>query len=104
VFVATPDVTNRPVPTVRVAIDEFDTRSVNATLHALLGGRGELVHGSGQRAPLFELGIHRLLCFVSVTPLVDPAYCPGDRGLVYWRTFAYGWHVHRLARPAPDGG
>jgi hypothetical protein len=104
VFVATPDVTNRPVPTVRVAIDEFDTRSVNATLHALLSGRGELVHGSGQRAPLFELGIHRLLCFVSVAPLVDPAYCPGDRGLVYWRTFAYGWHVHRLARPGPDGG
>ena len=60
--------------------------------------------GSGQRAPLLELGIHRLLCFVSVTPLVEPAYCPGDQGLVNWRTFAYGWHVHRLGRPAPGGG
>jgi hypothetical protein len=104
VFVATPGVTNRPVPTVRVAIDEFDTTNVNATLHALLGRRGELVHGSGQRAPLLELGIHRLLCFVSVTPLVEPAYCPGDQGLVNWRTFAYGWHVHRLERPAPGDG
>ena len=95
-FVATPDVANRPVPTVRLPINEGDSPHVNATLRGLLDGRGELAYQSGQRTPLLELGFHRLLCLVNVTLLVDPTYCPSDRGLVYWRTFAYRWHVHRV--------
>ena len=103
-FVATPDVANRPVPTVRLPINEGDSPHVNATLRGLLDGRGELAYQSGQRTPLLELGFHRLLCLVNVTLLVDPTYCPSDRGLVYWRTFAYRWHVHRVARPEAGGG
>jgi hypothetical protein len=104
VFVATPGVTNRPVPTVRVPVDESSAKRVNATLHRLLAGRGELVHQSWQRALFLELGVHRLLCPVSVSLLVDPNYCPSDRGVIYWRTFGYGWQVHRLARPSADSG
>jgi hypothetical protein len=102
-FVVTPDITNRPVPTVRVPIDESGAKRATATLHVLLAGRGELVHQSGQRTLLLELGVHRLLCPVSVRPLVDPTYCPSDRGLIDRRPFAYGWQVHRLARPSADG-
>jgi hypothetical protein len=103
-FVVTPDVTNPPVPTVRVAIDEEGAKRVNASLSAILGGRGELVYRYEERALLLELGIHRLLCPMSVPPFVDRTYCPSGRGLIFRRTFEYGWQVHRLAWPPPNGG
>ncbi len=104
VFVVTPELENRPVPTVRVALDEPGVSHVNARLGALLGGRGELVYRGEQRARLLELGLQRLLCRMSGRPLIDPAYCPTDRGLIYWRTFSCGWQVHRLPRAALETG
>jgi hypothetical protein len=102
VFVATPEMANQPVPTVRIALDEPGVRHVNATLSAVLEGRGELVYQAGQRRRLLELGVHRLLCRASAHGRVDPTYCPTDRGVIYWRTFSYGWQLHRLGPPAPD--
>jgi hypothetical protein len=58
---------------------------------------GELVYRRGQHTPVFELGVHRWLCRVGVRPVLDPTYCPDDRGMLDWRTFSYGWQVHRLA-------
>ena len=54
----------------------------------------------GQRRRLLELGVHRLLCRVSAHARLDATYCPTDRGVIYWRTFSYGWQLHRLGPPA----
>lgn len=104
VFVATPEMANQPVPTVRIGLDEPGVRHVNAMLGVVLSGRGELVYRAGERSRVLELGVHRLLCRVGMIPPADATYCPTDRGVIYWRTFVYGWQVHRLLRPASDPG
>jgi hypothetical protein len=102
VFVATPQMANQVGPTVRIALDEAGVRHDNAMLSAVLGEGGQLVYATAQHVALVELGIHRVLCRVATRPLIDITYCPGDRGVLYARTFVYGWRVHRLARPAVD--
>jgi hypothetical protein len=97
VFVATPDIANRPRPTVRIAVDEAGARRASAALGAVLDGRGELVYRTARHARVLELGLHRALCRIAVPPVLDPTYCPPGRGLVERQTFAYGWQVHRLA-------
>jgi hypothetical protein len=101
VFVATPEMANRPWPTVRVPFDEPGVRHDHAMLGAMLAGRGELVYQATQHTRLVEVGLHRLLCRVAPKPILDGAYCPGDRLIIEARTFAYGWQVHRLARLSP---
>ena len=102
VFVATPQMENVPVPTVRIGLEEPGVRHVNAMLSGFLNGRGELVYHAGERTRVLELGLHRLLCRARVSPSADATYCPADRPVTYRRTFAYGWQVHRLRRPAGD--
>ena len=58
------------------------------------------MYATEQRVRLVEVGVQRLLCPLALHPLIDVAYCPSDRGVVYARTFVYGWQVHRLPRPA----
>ena len=96
VFVVTPEVANQPRPSVRIAGDEAGVRADNARLGELLAGGAELVYQTAQHAPLVELGLHRLLCPLAVSPIRDVTYCPGDRGLIDRRTFSYGWRVHRV--------
>jgi hypothetical protein len=104
VFVVTAEVANKPGPTVRVALDESSVRRDNAMLSEVLTGRSELVYRAAQHTHLIEIGIHRLLCSVTVSPLTDATYCPSDRGVIDSRTFSYGWQVHRLRRPEADHG
>jgi hypothetical protein len=104
VFLATPEMTNQPVPTVRIGLDEPGVRHVNAMLNAVLNGHGELVYRAGERTRVLEVGVHRLLCRIRTSSPADVTYCPADRGVIYRRTFAYEWRVHRLARPASVAG
>jgi hypothetical protein len=99
VFVVTAEMANKPGPTVRVPLDEPGVRHDNAVLNAMLTPHAERVYRAAQHAHLVELGIHRLLCHVTASPLTDPTFCPIDRGVVDRRTFSYGWQVHRLVRP-----
>jgi len=92
---------NVPWPTVRVALDESGVRHDNAMLGAVLAGRGELVYRAAQHIWLVELGFHRLLCHVTVSPVLDATYCPSGREVIDYRTFSYGWQVHRRGRPDP---
>ena len=96
VFVVTPEMANQPAPTVRIALDEPGVVHVNAALGGLLAGRGALVHRSGQQTNVLELGLQRLLCRLTAPPVLDASYCRSDRGVLYRRTFSYGWQVHRL--------
>jgi hypothetical protein len=102
VFVVTPTMANQPGPTVRIALHEAGVIRDNTRLREMLGEWDERVYASERHVRLVELGTHRLLCRLAVRPFVDATYCPGDRGLVYARTFTYGWQVHRLARSAVD--
>jgi hypothetical protein len=102
VFVVTAEMANKPGPTVRVALDEPGVTHDNARLSAVLTGRAERVYRASQHARLVEFGIHRLLCHVTESPLIDASYCPRDRGVIDRRIFSYGWQVHRLGRPAVD--
>jgi hypothetical protein len=101
-FVLTPEMTNQPGPTVRIALHEAGVRGDNAALASLLPGGGEPVYRTAQRIGILEIGLHRLLCPLGVGPVFDPTYCPHDRGLIFRRTFAYGWQVHRVVRPAAN--
>jgi hypothetical protein len=100
-FVLTPAMSNQPGPTIRIALHETGVRSDNAMLSSLLPG-GAPVYRRVERIGLLELGLQRLLCPLGVGPVFDPAYCPGDRGVIFHRTFAYGWQVHRVVRRAPN--
>jgi hypothetical protein len=71
-------------------------RGDNARLDAIAGGPGERVYASARRTRLLEIGWQRLLCPLAVRPLLDPTYCPAQRGVLDRRTFTYGWQVHRL--------
>lgn len=96
VFVVTAEMANQPRPTVRIALHEAGVRHDTAALGTILAGRADLVYRTAQHTPFVELGIHRLLCHLAVSPIVDATYCPGGRGLIDRRTFSYGWQVHRL--------
>jgi hypothetical protein len=102
VFVVTAEMANKPGPTVRVALDEPGVTHDNAMLSAVLTGRAERVYRVAQHTRLVEFGIHRLLCHITESPLIDASYCPRDRGVIDRRIFSYGWQVHRLRRPAVD--
>jgi hypothetical protein len=101
-FVLTPQMANQPGPTVRIALHEARVRHDNATLSSLLPDGGELVYERVQRIGLLELGLQRLLCPLGAAPIFDPTYCPRDRGVIFHRTFAYGWQVHRVVRRAAN--
>jgi hypothetical protein len=101
-FVLTPKMVNQPGPTVRIALREAGVRHDNAALSSLLPEGGELVYERVQRIGLLELGLQRLLCPLGADPVFDPTYCPGDRGVIFHRTFAYGWQVHRVVRRAAN--
>jgi hypothetical protein len=101
VFVVTPQTVNQPAPTVRVGVDESGAARAGAVLTALLNGRGELVYRAAERTPVLEVATHRLLCRLWIAPPRDATYCPADRGVISWRTFVYGWQVHRV-RPVTD--
>jgi hypothetical protein len=94
-FVVTPEMAHSPVPTVRIAPHEPVAVDVEATPGAS-GGRAALVYRDRRQAGVLELGVHRWLCVLSAPPIIDPTYCPSDRGVFYWQTFSYGWQVHRL--------
>lgn len=104
VFMVTPELANKPGPTVRVALDEPGVRLDNARLSTLLGAAAEPVYRGAQRARLVELGLHRLLCHATRSPLIDTTYCPSDRRVITRRIFTYGWQVHRLPRPMAEHG
>ena len=104
VFVITPELANKPGPTVRVALDEPGVRRDNARLPTLLGAPAEPLYRAAQRARLVELGLHRLLCHATRSPLIDATYCPSDRRVITRRIFTYGWQVHRLPRPMAEHG
>ncbi|HEV3350397.1 MAG TPA: hypothetical protein VHC93_25115, partial [Methylomirabilota bacterium] len=103
VFVVTTEVANRPWPTVRVAPDQPLIEGGPATANEPGPGRPDRVYRAARQARLIEIGIHRLLCRVAVSPLVEPGYCPGDRGVFDWQVFSYGWRVHRLGTARRDG-
>jgi hypothetical protein len=102
VFVATPKMANQPGPTVRIALHEAGVKRDTTRLREMLSDGGELVYTTERHVRLVELGMHRLLCHVAARPFIDVTYCPSDRGVVYARTFTYGWQVHRLARLTVD--
>jgi hypothetical protein len=97
VFVATPTIANQPGPTVRIAVHETGMQHETLRLRELLTGQGELVYTTERRVRVVELGMQRVLCRAAARPFVDASYCPPDRGVVYVRTFSYGWRVHRLS-------
>jgi hypothetical protein len=99
VFVATATIENQPGPTVRIAVHEAGVRGDARRLAEMLGPHGAVVYASERRVRVVELALHRLLCPLARRPFVDPAYCPGDRGVVHARTFAYGWRVDRVPEP-----
>ena len=99
VVVATPTVTNRPGPTVRVAVYEAGARRDLSRLGEMLRDGGELIYTTEQRVRVVELGLQRLLCRVARRPLLDPSYCPSGRGVIHAGTFVYAWQVHRLSSP-----
>jgi hypothetical protein len=101
-FVATPHIANIPAPTVRIPLDETGVRHYQAMLTTLLRGGGDLVYRTEHHAAVVEVGLHRLLCHVTASPLIGAGYCPNDRGLIAWRPFTYGWQVHRVGPPAGD--
>ena len=96
-FVLTPELTNQPGPTVRIALYEAGVRRDQESLRTLLSSGAEPVYRTVREVGITELGIQRLLCRVVVRPVLDPTYCPGDRGLLYRRTFSVGWQVHRVS-------
>lgn len=100
IFVVTPELTDQPGPTVRIALHEAGVRSDNAALSVLLPGGGALVYRAAQHVSVLELGLQRLLCPLGVGRVFDPTFCPRDRGVVFRRTFVYGWQVHRVAKTA----
>ena len=102
VFVVTPELANKPWPTVRVALDEPGVRHHNEMLITALAGRAAPVYRAVHHTRLVELGVHRLLCHVTRRPFTDASFCPSDRGGIDSRIFSYGWQVHRLLRPAAD--
>jgi len=104
VFIATPTIANQPGPTVRIAVHEAGVSHDTTRLREMLREGGELVYTTERHVRLVELGMHRLLCPIARPPFIDATYCPSDRGVLYARTFSYGWQVHRLARPAVDRG
>jgi hypothetical protein len=95
-FVLTPEMTHQPGPTVRIALHEARVRHDTAALDTLMAADAAPVYRAAQQIGIVELGIQRLLCRVAVSPVLDPTYCPTDRGVIYRRTFSYGWQVHRL--------
>ena len=97
-FVATAEMSNQPGPTVRIALHEAGVRADNAALRSLVSGDAERVYHAAHHVGIVELGIQRLLCRVAARPVFDPTYCPADRGIIFRRTFSYGWQVHRLVR------
>jgi hypothetical protein len=99
VVVATPTVTDRPGPTVRVAVYESGARRDLSRLGEMLRDGGELIYTTEQRVRVVEVGLQRLLCRIARRPLIDPSYCPPGRGVIYAATFVYAWQVHRLAPP-----
>ena len=103
VFVVTAEVANRPWPTVRVAPDQPLVEGDPATASELRTGRPDPVYRAARQARLTEIGIHRLLCRVAVSPLAEPGYCPGDRGVFDWQVFSYGWRVQSLWTARRDG-
>ena len=108
-WVLTPQMANQPGPTVRIALHEAGVRRDHAALSTLLPDGGQLVYRTAQRPGLLELGLQRLLCPLGRAPVFDPTFCPRDRGVIFRRTFVYGWQVHRVRRdskPAtmPHGG
>jgi hypothetical protein len=100
VFVVTAEMANKPEPTVRVALDEPGVGHDNAMLSAVQKGGAEPVYRAVQHTRLVEVGLHRLLCHVTGSPLTDASYCPSDRRVIDRRMFSYGWQVHRLRPPA----
>ena len=102
VVLVTPEVANRPWPTVRVALDEASVRRDHAVLARLLGGPVAPVYRDVQQAWITEIGLHRLLCPLAPSMALDPTFCPGDRLVLDRRLFSYGWQVHRRARPPSD--
>jgi hypothetical protein len=101
VVVATAEIANAPLPTVRIAVEEHGARHHHTALGALVD-RGDAVYRSVQQRRVLELAFHRLLCHVTVRPLLDPTYCPRDRGVIYRATFSYGWQVHQLGGRTVD--
>ena len=97
-FVITAELTNRPSPTVRLALDEAGVGRDHARLGRLLTGPDQPVYRDVRHARLVEVGLHRWLCRVTVRPLFDPSFCPGDRPVLDRRLFSYGWQVHRAMR------
>ena len=98
-FAATAEMRDPPGPTVRIALHEAGVRQDNV---ALAAAGGERVYHAVEHVAIVEIGIQRLLCRLAVPPVFDWTYCPGDRGVIFRRTFAYGWQVHRLGRQAAN--
>jgi hypothetical protein len=102
-YVLTPEMVNQPGPTVRIALHEAGVRQDNGRLlGTLVPGGTELVYRTAQRSHLIEIGLQRLLCLPGRGLIDEPAYCPSDRGVLFRRTFAYGWQVHRVVQRAPN--
>ena len=100
VFVATATIQEPPGPTVRIAVHEAGVPRDAKRLAEMLGTSGDLVYTTERRARVVEIAMHRLLCPLARAPFVDPTYCPGDRGILAVRTFAYGWRVDRVPEPS----
>jgi len=103
-FVLTPEMTHQPGPTVRIALHEAGVRHDNATLRTLRLAGEAPVYRTAQRVGLVEVGLQRLLCPLGVGRIFDPTYCPRDRGVIFRRTFVYGWQVHRRVRGTANPG
>ena len=101
-FVLTPEMANQPGPTVRIALHEAGVRQDHAMLRTIVADGAEVVYRTAQRIGLVEIGLQRLLCPLGVGPIYDPAYCPRERGVIFRRTFVYGWQVHRVVRRAAN--
>jgi len=99
-FAATAEMRGQPGPTVRIALHEAGVRQDNVALGA--AGGGERVYRAVEHVAIVEIGIQRLLCRLAIPPVFDWTYCPADRGVIFRRTFAYGWQVHRLVRQAAN--
>jgi hypothetical protein len=101
-LVATPILNNRPVPTVRLAVDEGASR-------VWPGGSGRasppttLLYRQVVRVPLLYVAIQAVTCPLLAAADARDGLCGDGQSLIDRRVFAYGWEVYAVdpgrARP-----
>jgi hypothetical protein len=101
-FVITPIVTHQPLPSVRVAVHEYDSRAWSVALRETIARRATLVYRQVERVPLLYIALDEVVCPLLVAADVrDGVYCGSGRPVLDRRVFRYGWEVYAVeGRPS----